>query len=198
MAAWAIIEETGAAQHYRDARIAADLRGHQRHPGDRSGDPQVAARGRRHGEGLSIGEMRRTVAAVDAANDPAFGWTGAAAQGGGRLARARDPLAARPGAQRPRRRARPARRPICGCSRSRPAARSWRRRRSPRRGSPATAPMPARAPPSRASSRRISPVQASGLERTVVEGADSVNDADAALREPVRSPDGAIARDFRA
>ena len=34
------IEETGAAQHLRDARIAADLRGHQRHPGDRSGGPQ--------------------------------------------------------------------------------------------------------------------------------------------------------------
>ena len=27
------IEETGAAQHLRDARIAGDLRGHQRHPG---------------------------------------------------------------------------------------------------------------------------------------------------------------------
>ena len=29
------VEETGVAQYYRDARIAADLRGHQRHPGHR-------------------------------------------------------------------------------------------------------------------------------------------------------------------
>jgi butyryl-CoA dehydrogenase len=31
------VEETGAAQHYRDARIAPIYEGHQRHPGDRSG-----------------------------------------------------------------------------------------------------------------------------------------------------------------
>ena len=35
------IEETGAAQHLRDARILADLRGHQRHPGTGSGRPQA-------------------------------------------------------------------------------------------------------------------------------------------------------------
>jgi hypothetical protein len=36
------IEETGVAQHYRDARIAPDLRGHQRHPGHRPRRPQAA------------------------------------------------------------------------------------------------------------------------------------------------------------
>ena len=34
------IEETGAAQYYRDIRIAADLRRHQRHTGRRSCRPQ--------------------------------------------------------------------------------------------------------------------------------------------------------------
>ena len=38
------IEETGAAQYFRDSRIAADLRGHQRHPGDRPRPAQAAAR----------------------------------------------------------------------------------------------------------------------------------------------------------
>ena len=41
------IEETGAAQTLRDSRIAADLRRHQRHPGDRPGHAQAADGGRR-------------------------------------------------------------------------------------------------------------------------------------------------------
>ena len=35
------IEETGAAQHYRDARISPDLRRHERHPGGRPGRAQA-------------------------------------------------------------------------------------------------------------------------------------------------------------
>ena len=43
------IEETGAAQHLRDARIIDDLRGHDRHPGQRPRRPQDGARRRRGG-----------------------------------------------------------------------------------------------------------------------------------------------------
>ena len=41
------IEETGAAQPSARCPHRADLRGHQRHPGDRPGDAQAAARRRR-------------------------------------------------------------------------------------------------------------------------------------------------------
>ena len=70
------IEETGAAQFYRDARIARDLRGHQRHPGDRSRHAQAAALRRRDRVRTYIDELRATVAEVEASNDPAFGATG--------------------------------------------------------------------------------------------------------------------------
>ena len=36
------IEESGVPQHFRDARITADLRGHQRHPGHGPRRPQAA------------------------------------------------------------------------------------------------------------------------------------------------------------
>ena len=47
------IEETGAAQHLSRCAHRADLRGHQRHPGDRSRHAQAAAGGRRGGARLS-------------------------------------------------------------------------------------------------------------------------------------------------
>jgi alkylation response protein AidB-like acyl-CoA dehydrogenase len=40
------VEDTGAAQVLRDARIAPIYEGHQRHPGDRPRGPQGAARRR--------------------------------------------------------------------------------------------------------------------------------------------------------
>ena len=43
------IEETGAAQHLRDAKILTDLRRHDRDPGQRPGGPQDRARRRRGG-----------------------------------------------------------------------------------------------------------------------------------------------------
>ena len=49
------IEETGAAQHYRDARIIDDLRGHDRYPGQR---PASAARPR-----ATRGAVARAIAA---------------------------------------------------------------------------------------------------------------------------------------
>ena len=47
------VEETGAAQHLRDARITADLRGHQRHPGDRPRDAKTRRQWRRRGVGAA-------------------------------------------------------------------------------------------------------------------------------------------------
>jgi alkylation response protein AidB-like acyl-CoA dehydrogenase len=69
------VEETGAAQHYRDARIAPIYEGTN---GIQAIDLVTrklplagGATVRSH-----IGEIRRTVEAVDASNDPALGWTG--------------------------------------------------------------------------------------------------------------------------
>jgi 3-(methylsulfanyl)propanoyl-CoA dehydrogenase len=69
------VEETGAAQHYRDARITPIYEGTN---GIQAIDLVTrklplagGATVRAH-----ISEIRRTVAAVDATNDPAFGWTG--------------------------------------------------------------------------------------------------------------------------
>jgi acyl-CoA dehydrogenase len=69
------IEETGAAQYYRDARIAAIYEGTNGIQGidlvtrklPLAGGATVLA---------YIGELKRTVEAVNAVNDPAFGWTG--------------------------------------------------------------------------------------------------------------------------
>jgi len=70
------IEETGAAQHYRDARIAPIYEGTN---GIQAID--LVARKLPMAGGAAVraylDELRRTVAAVRAANDPAFGATGA-------------------------------------------------------------------------------------------------------------------------
>ena len=54
------IEETGAAQHYRDARIIDDLRRHDRHPGERPHRPQDGARRRRGGAARSPARSTRS------------------------------------------------------------------------------------------------------------------------------------------
>ena len=174
------IEETGAAQHLRDARIAAIYEGTN---GIQALDlvtpqdfrcptaPRCAA---------IIAELRRTVDAVNASNDPAFGCTGARlAEALDSLERATDVAARRRSARTPTPRS-PVRRPICGCSATPPAAACWPSealaalRLSD--GEPAVA---HRA--SRASLRRTSRCRRAGLERPITEGADSVNTADAAL-----------------
>jgi hypothetical protein len=69
------IEETGAAQHLRDARIAAIYEGTN---GIQSLD-LVSRKLPLDGGAVVRGyldELRRTVDAVNAVNDPAFGWTG--------------------------------------------------------------------------------------------------------------------------
>ena len=69
------IEETGAAQHYRDARIAAIYEGTN---GIQAVD--LVARKLPLAGGVVVGgyldELRRKVQSVQAANDPAFGATG--------------------------------------------------------------------------------------------------------------------------
>jgi alkylation response protein AidB-like acyl-CoA dehydrogenase len=69
------VEETGAAQHYRDARIAPIYEGTN---GIQAID--LVARKLPLAGGATIkaylAELRRTVETIDAANDPAFGWTG--------------------------------------------------------------------------------------------------------------------------
>ncbi len=120
------IEETGAAQHYRDARIAAIYEGTN---GIQAIDLVTRKLPLAGGATVNayIGEIRRTAAAVDAAADPAFGGTGTRLAAGGRRLGARDRMAARPGAQRSRHRTR--RRDALSA-----AVRARGRRRAPRRG----------------------------------------------------------------
>lgn len=70
------IEETGAAQHYRDARITAIYEGTNGIQAIDLVTRKLAADG---GAAVSalIGEMRETVKRVEASNDPAFGHTAA-------------------------------------------------------------------------------------------------------------------------
>ena len=95
------IEETGAAQHYRDARIAAIYEGTNGIQAIDLVTRKLPLSGGARGAAPISRELRRTVEAVKAANDPAFGATGA------RLAEAVDcleratALAARPAAERP-------------------------------------------------------------------------------------------------
>jgi alkylation response protein AidB-like acyl-CoA dehydrogenase len=69
------IEETGAAQHYRDARIAAIYEGTN---GIQAIDLVTRKLPLAGGATVTayIGEIKRTVEAVNASNDAAFGWTG--------------------------------------------------------------------------------------------------------------------------
>jgi acyl-CoA dehydrogenase len=90
------IEETGAAQHYRDARIAAIYEGTN---GIQAIDLVMRKLPLSGGATVRsyIGEIKRTVAAVNAANDPALGTTGARlAAAVASLERATDWLLGRP------------------------------------------------------------------------------------------------------
>jgi 3-(methylsulfanyl)propanoyl-CoA dehydrogenase len=69
------IEETGAAQHYRDARITPIYEGTN---GIQAIDLVTRKLPLKGGAAVKsyIGELKRTIEAVNAVNDPAFGWTG--------------------------------------------------------------------------------------------------------------------------
>src|SRR4051812_31871836 len=69
------IEETGAAQHFRDARIASIYEGTNGIQAIDLVSRKIAQSGGAAVNGY-LDELRRTVAAVQAANDPAFGATG--------------------------------------------------------------------------------------------------------------------------
>src|SRR4030088_2837677 len=69
------IEETGAAQHYRDARIAQIYEGTNGIQAIDLVSRKIALSGGAAGHGY-VDELRRTVATVKATNDPAFGATG--------------------------------------------------------------------------------------------------------------------------
>jgi alkylation response protein AidB-like acyl-CoA dehydrogenase len=171
------IEETGAAQHLRDAKIAAIYEGTN---GIQALDLAMRKVPLQGGAVVRtyLDELRRTVQAVQAANDPAFGMTGA------RLAEAVDsldrattwllskvesePKAALAGATPYLRLFGNA---AGGCMLADEAMAAVRISE----GEPAS-----RISVARFFAENIA-VQASGLERAITEGSDSVNIADAAL-----------------
>ncbi|MEA2903293.1 MAG: 3-(methylsulfanyl)propanoyl-CoA dehydrogenase [Alphaproteobacteria bacterium] len=172
------IEETGAAQHYRDARIAAIYEGTN---GIQAIDLVMRKLPLNGGATVRayIAELRRTVDAVKAADDPAFGATPARlAEAIDALARATDWLLGR---QRNS--------PDAALAGATPYLRLFANAaggallaeealaatRIPGDGA-----APARIAIARFFAEHLAPA-ASGLERDVVDGADSVNNADAAL-----------------
>jgi alkylation response protein AidB-like acyl-CoA dehydrogenase len=169
------VEETGAAQHYRDARIAAIYEGTN---GIQAIDLVTRKLPLAGGTAVQayIGELRRIVETVNATNDPAFGWTGVrlhdAVESLDRTTRwllsqvESNPDAALAGATPYLRLFAAA---AGGCMLAEQALAALRL------GNDA-----ARIPLARFFAENIA-VQAAGLERTVVEGADSVTRADAAL-----------------
>jgi acyl-CoA dehydrogenase len=171
------IEETGAAQHLRDARIAAIYEGTN---GIQALD--LVSRKLTLAGGAVVrsylDELRRTVDAVNAVNDPAFGWTGnRLSEAVDSLDRAttwlldhldKEPQAAYAGATPYLRLFGNA---AGGCMLADEALAAIRLAD----GDPA-----ARIALARFFAENIA-VQASGLERSITEGADSVNAASAAL-----------------
>jgi hypothetical protein len=171
------IEETGAAQHLRDARIAAIYEGTN---GIQAIDLAMRKVPLSGGAVVRayLDELRATVKAVQAANDPAFGATGARlAEAVDSLDRAtawllskveKEPQAALAGATPYLRLFGNA---AGGCMLADEALAALR--------------IAGAEPASRVATARFFAeniaVQASGLERAVTEGADSVNAADAAL-----------------
>jgi hypothetical protein len=173
------VEETGAAQHYRDARIAPIYEGTN---GIQAIDLVMRKLPLAGGATVEayLGEIRRTIEAVNATNDPAFGWTGVRLQDAvDSLQRATDWLLggqqndldpALAGAT-------PYLRLFALAAGGALLAQEALAAKRTGENSPDAA---ARTAIARFFAENLA-VQAGGLERTVVEGADSVNRADAAL-----------------
>jgi acyl-CoA dehydrogenase len=175
------IEETGAAQHFRDARIAAIYEGTN---GIQAIDLVTRKLPLSGGAAVQtyIAELRRTVAAIKATNDPAFGATGA------RLGEAVDsldratlwmraqldtaPQSALAGATPYLRLFGHA---AGGCLLAEEALAAMRLSATEETENPT-----GRVAVARFYAENLS-VETAGLERAVVEGADSVNSAEAAL-----------------
>ena len=169
------IEETGAAQHYRDARIAAIYEGTN---GIQAIDLVTRKLPLAGGEtvALYLDELRRTVSAVTASNAPAFGETAARlGDAVDSLARATQWLLAQKGSDAALAGATPYLRMFGyaagGCLLAEQALAALRS------GDGA-----ARTALARFFAENIA-VQTSGLERGVTEGAESVTNAQAALAE---------------
>jgi acyl-CoA dehydrogenase len=172
------VEETGAAQHFRDARIAPIYEGTN---GIQAID--LVTRKLPLAGGATVkaymDEMRRTVAAVDAINDPAFGWTGVRlGEALDSLERATRWLRARPQQDAALAGATPYLRLFATAAGGTLLAEEALA--ATRLPGDAGADPAARIAIARFFAENIA-VQARGLERTVIEGADGVLGADAAL-----------------
>ena len=146
------IEETGAAQHYRDARITAIYEGTN---GIQSID--LVTRKLAAGGGASVwallDELNGIVARVEGSNDPAFGTTGA---------KLRDALGSLERSSKWLRRQMthwPAPHPICACSARRWAAACWPMKRWRPARAKATARAMSRLPASSPRTSRCRPVR---------------------------------------
>ena len=147
------IEETGAAQHYRDARILPIYEGTN---GIQAIDLVARKLPLEGGKVVAayIGELQKTVRRGARLQPSRVRPHGRASRRGGRGARRSQPLDGRRACRRTRKRRLPAPRRTCGCSVSRPAASTWPRARWRRR---ATARPPASPSHWPASSPRTSP-----------------------------------------
>jgi acyl-CoA dehydrogenase len=170
------IEETGAAQHYRDARIAAIYEGTN---GIQAIDLVTRKLPLNGGKtvALYLDELRRTVAAVQASNAPAFGETAARLRESiDALDRTTQWLLTQKGSEAALAGATPYLRLFgCAAGGSMLAEQALAALRAGTDGASRTA-------LARFFAENIA-VQAAGIERSVTEGADSINRADAALAE---------------
>jgi len=172
------VEETGAAQHFRDARIAPIYEGTN---GIQAIDLVTRKLPLAGGATIQtfLGELRRTVEAVNATNHPAFGATGARlGEAIDSLERATQWLSARPQQDEALAGAAPYLRLFATAAGGTLLAEEALA--ATRLPTDATADPAARIAIARFFAENIA-VQARGLERAVTEGADVVNGADAAL-----------------
>jgi acyl-CoA dehydrogenase len=172
------VEETGAAQHFRDARIAPIYEGTN---GIQAIDLVTRKLPLSGGATIKayLDELRRTVEAINANNDPAFGWTGVRlGESLDSLERATKWLQARPGQDVALAGATPYLRLFATAAGGTLLAQEALA--AARLPADAAADPAARIAIARFFAENIA-VQARGLERTVIEGADGVIGADAAL-----------------
>jgi acyl-CoA dehydrogenase len=173
------IEETGAAQLYRDARIAQIYEGTN---GIQALDLVTRKLPLADGGTVAalIGELRRTVEAINGVNDPAFGWTGVRlGEAVESLERATRWLLARPHEQAALAGATPYLRLFAGATGG--ALLAEEALAAMRLAGDGADPA-GRIALARFFAENVA-VAARGLERTVTEGAESVTGADAALAD---------------
>jgi alkylation response protein AidB-like acyl-CoA dehydrogenase len=176
------IEETGAAQHFRDARIAAIYEGTN---GIQAIDLVTRKLPMSNGNAVRtyIGELRATADAVKAANDPAFGATGARLTDAiDSLARATEWLLKEPQSDAALAGATPYLRLFANAAGGAMLAEQALAAIRMAGDMAGDAAAPARVALARFFAENIA-VAAGGLERTVTEGAASVTTSEAALTE---------------